>query len=123
MRDKSSHPKWGDGNLNVQVVRLTEMLLTRAEANFEEGTSIGAAPLADINVIRERAGLDPLTTVTLDDIREERTKELAFEGFKVHDLRRWQLPIAGIAFDADELVLPIPERETEVYDIPQNPGY
>ncbi len=116
--------KWGNGELNIPVIRYAEMLLTRAEANFEDGTTVGDTPLNDINLIRERAGLDPLITVTLDDIREERMKEFAFEGFALHDMKRWQVPVAGsFTFDANELILPIPERETEVYDISQNDGY
>ncbi|MEM9326411.1 MAG: RagB/SusD family nutrient uptake outer membrane protein [Bacteroidota bacterium] len=115
--------KWGDPNLNVQVIRLAEMYLTRAEANFEEGTSVGATPLDDINAIRARAGLDPLATVSMADIRNERLKELAFEGFRLHDFKRWQLPVGSLAYDANELVLPIPEREIEIYNIEQNAGY
>ncbi|MDN5205188.1 RagB/SusD family nutrient uptake outer membrane protein [Fulvivirgaceae bacterium BMA10] len=116
--------KFGDPNLNIPVVRLAEMYLTRAEANFEEGTSVGDTPLNDINVIRERAGLAPLAgPITMDDIRKERRLELAFEGFRLHDFKRWQDPVGTLNYDAPELVMPIPEREIEVYDIPQNAGY
>ncbi len=115
--------KYGDPNLNIPTARLAEMYLTRAEANFEAGTSVGAAPVDDINVVRARAGLDPIGAVTQDEIREERQRELAFEGFRLHDFKRWQLQIDGLPFTDPALVLPIPERELEVYDIPQNEGY
>ncbi|GJM36493.1 MAG: membrane protein [Saprospiraceae bacterium] len=115
--------KYGDGNLNIPLVRLSEMYLTRAEGNFEAGTNIGSTPLEDINIIRKRAGLDNLTDLSQGDIRLERQKELAFEGFALHDKKRWKMDIADLAFDAPELVLPIPERELEVYDIAQNAGY
>jgi hypothetical protein len=116
--------KWGDPNLNIPVVRLAEMYLTRAEANFEAGTSIGAAPEDDINLIRNRAGLEDLSfALTIDEIRLERQRELAFEGFRLHDFRRWKLDMDGLAFDDPNLILPIPERELEVYDIQQNDAY
>jgi hypothetical protein len=115
--------KYGDANLNIQVIRLAEMYLTRAEANFETGSALGATPLSDINVIRDRAGVDPLLIVTRDEIRLERQRELAFEGFRLHDFKRWKLNVAGVPFSDPSLVMPIPEREREVYDIPQNAGY
>lgn len=115
--------KWGDANVNIQVIRLAEMYLTRAEANFEAGTAVGDSPVNDINVIRERAGLDPLAVVTRDEIRLERQRELAFEGFRLHDFRRWQFDINGLPFSDPSLILPIPEREREVYDIAQNEAY
>ncbi|WP_120241551.1 RagB/SusD family nutrient uptake outer membrane protein [Marinifilum flexuosum] len=42
---------------NAPVIRITEMYLTRVEANFRAGSSTGAAPLDDINMLRTRAGL------------------------------------------------------------------
>ncbi|HMQ59407.1 MAG TPA: RagB/SusD family nutrient uptake outer membrane protein [Flavilitoribacter sp.] len=115
--------KYGDGNLNIQVIRLAELYLNRAEANFEAGTSVGASPLSDINTIRERAGLAPLLIVTRQDIHDERQRELAFEGFRLHDKKRWKEDVEDLPYDSPKLVLPIPERELEVYDIEQNPGY
>ena len=47
--------KYGDSRRNFPVIRLAEMYLTRAEGNFEAGTSHGATPLEDINTIRVRA--------------------------------------------------------------------
>jgi len=45
---------------NLPVIRLAELYLTRAEANFRLGTSTGATPLQDVNRTRQRAGLLPL---------------------------------------------------------------
>ena len=47
--------KFNDRYGDVPVVRLAEMYLVRAEANLRLGTSIGATPLADVNLIRSRA--------------------------------------------------------------------
>ena len=116
--------KWANGEKNIPVVRLAEMYLTRAEGNFEAGTSHGASPLVDINRIRLRAGLTLLPSVDQSSIRNERRLELAYEGFALHDIRRWNLSVGSLPYDAPNLVLPIPERETNVNsEMVQNPGY
>ena len=118
--------KWTEQFGNVNIVRLAEMYLTRAEANFRAGTAVGATPLADINTIRARAGLAPLTEVTLDIILRERHLELAFEGHRIHDLKRTGRPVGEFPFDSPKLVYPIPQREIdanpELQD-QQNAGY
>jgi starch-binding outer membrane protein, SusD/RagB family len=96
---------------NVPVVRLGELYLTRAEANFREGTSVGASPLEDVNTIRERSGLADLSSVDLDAILMERRLELAFEGHKLHDYKRTQRDLGTIAWNAPQLIFPIPQRE------------
>ncbi len=79
-------------------MRLSEVLLNRAEAYAHLGMDDLA--LADVNTIRERAGLsgDELVTTTnlashgfasvLDAVLNERRLELAFEGFRRDDLLR-----------------------------------
>ncbi|MEX2594872.1 MAG: RagB/SusD family nutrient uptake outer membrane protein [Anditalea sp.] len=54
---------------------LFEMYLTRAIILFIQGDVAGA--IHDVNVIRERAGLEPLSTVTEQDIHNERIKEMS----------------------------------------------
>jgi hypothetical protein len=115
---------------NVKLMRLDEMLLTRAEANFRAGTSVGATPLADVTTIRARAGLPALATVTLATILKERRIELAFEGFRLGDLKRNQEsttdPLTGtaIAWNSPRLVFPIPLREINANSsLAQNTGY
>ena len=128
--------KWTSYGQNIPIIRLAEMYLTRAEANFRLGTAVGATPLQDINTIRARAGLDPLSSVTLARILLERRLELAFEGFRIHDLKRTETDLVGrdpdtggedyvIPWNADELVFPIPRREIDASkgSLKQNPGY
>jgi hypothetical protein len=119
--------KYGDSRLNFPVIRLAEMYLTRAEGNFEAGPPYagGIAPVDDINTIRLRANTNPLPSVDQDAIRLERYLELCWEGFRLHDLKRWQIDIdATNAWDAGNLILPIPEREIEANPaLIQNPYY
>ena len=117
--------KWQQQYRVLPIIRLAEMYLTRAEANFRAGTTTGATPLADINRIRQRAGLLPLAVVTLADILAERKLELAHEGHEIHDRKRLRLTTDGIAYNADRIVFPIPQREVDATRgvIEQNPGY
>lgn len=109
--------KWNNQFGNVNIIRLAEMYLTRAEANFRAGTNVGATPLADINTIRERAGLDPLAALTIEQILLERRLELAFEGQLLHDLKRTERSVGDLTFNSPRLVFPIPRREVDA-----NPG-
>ncbi|GHE52777.1 membrane protein [Roseivirga thermotolerans] len=116
--------KWNNQFGNVTMVRLAEMYLTRAEANFREGTNVGATPLADINRIRNRVNLPSLLVVTLPDILLERKLELAHEGQAIHDLKRLQGTADGFAYNAPEMVYPIPQREMDANpSLVQNTGY
>lgn len=111
---------------DVPVIRLAEMFLTRAEANFRLGTVVGAAPLTDVNRVRNRAGLASLLLVTLADITKERYLELAFEGHNLIEAKRLQTPVgtAALAWNSPKLVLPIPQREIDVNkNLVQNSGY
>ncbi len=109
---------------NVCVVRLAEMYLTRAEANFRLATSIGQTPLADVNLIRNRSLLSNLVSVDLAAILKERYLETAFEGNRLHDIKRTRGTQSGTAWNSPKLVLPIPQREMDVNKkLVQNEGY
>jgi len=116
--------KWVTYGQNIPVIRLAEMYLIRAETAFRAGDLNEA--LSDINTIRLRSNATPLTasTLTLASILRERQLELAFEGFRLHDLKRTGtnifVPASGsdpareIDINSDILVLPIPQREINV---------
>ncbi len=125
--------KWGRYYANINVIRLAEMILTRAEANFRNNSSIGAEPIDDINQIRLRAGVDEWETIDEDLIWEERYRELCFEGRLLDDIRRFRREViipegtgAGTAlpWNSGRLVLPIPQREMDVNpNLVQNEAY
>lgn len=121
---------------NVHIIRLAEMYLIRAEANFRlntPGLPIDATPLADVNTIRNRAGLPSLLLVTLADILKERKIELSFEGFTLHDIKRLGVSTGyftgasntdGLPFNSPKLIFPIPKRDRIVNPkLTQNEGY
>ena len=73
-------------------MRYAEVLLNRAEAAMELGTpDMQTDALNDINQLRDRAGAAPATaSMTIDTVRNERCKELAFEHQYWWDIRRWR---------------------------------
>jgi starch-binding outer membrane protein, SusD/RagB family len=87
------------GQYDFKEFRYGEVLLILAEALYERDGQIDDADLGrTINLLRARVGMPALTNsqVTsnglnmLTEIRRERTVELAFEGFRRDDLRRWK---------------------------------
>lgn len=92
-------------HFHLSWLRLAEVYLLYAEAvaqgygsaNSNSATFPKSAVYA-VNVIRERAGVDPVADSYTNDlekfmseVRRERAVELAFEGHRFHDLRRWKL--------------------------------
>jgi hypothetical protein len=85
---------------HYKSIRFGEILLNLAEAIFEKSDAISDADLEKtINQLRKRAGFPiPLTNAFVtannlnmrNEIRRERTVELALEGFRRDDLRRWK---------------------------------
>jgi starch-binding outer membrane protein, SusD/RagB family len=118
--------KWINQYGNIKIMRLAEMYLTRAEANFRNNSSIGATPAEDINRIRARAGLAPIApaALTLARILRERRLELAFEGHLVHDIKRTRSSVGSLPYTSPRLVFPIPRREIDANpNLTQNAGY
>lgn len=75
--------------IDCPIFRYGEVLLNLAEASFELGKTNEA--LEAINEIRERAGIAPKTSIDREAIRHERKVELAFEGHRFWDARRWHI--------------------------------
>ena len=71
--------------------RLAEAYMIACEAAFELNNNAKAVEY--INVLRNRAGVKPLTTVTFDNIIHERRVEFALEDHRYWDLKRWRLAL------------------------------
>jgi hypothetical protein len=122
--------KWNNKYGVINLIRLAEMYLIRAESNkvidATEATFLGAKPLDDYNTIHQRAGLTAAVSVTLAEIRMERRRELAFEGFRIHDQRRLHENVGTLPYNDPKLLYPIPAREilaNPTLKTQQNPGY
>lgn len=116
--------KWELQSRNIPVVRLAEMYLTRAEGNLRAGTVIGDDPVNDINAVRGRSNASILVAVTADIAVQERIRELAFEGDKFFTYKRLKMDFGTRKYDDNKLILPIPQRETDVNSkLTQNDGY
>jgi hypothetical protein len=112
--------KWRDQYKNIPVIRLAEMYLIAAECKARLGQSADEY----YNAVHTRAGLSAKTGVTLADVLLERRLELAFEGHRIHDVKRLKGSVDGLNFDDDKLVFPIPARELEANpNLVQNSGY
>jgi len=90
------------------AIRLAEMYLIVAEANMETG-NIPLA-VAAVNYTRARAGIILLdaSTITVDKVRSERTHELAFEGHRYWDVRRWRIAqtvMSGVQMQGLHIIL------------------
>jgi starch-binding outer membrane protein, SusD/RagB family len=80
-------------NNNIVLYRSAEFLLMRAEMNQRRGNP--ALALADLNVVRTRAGLPALASTgnLLEEIRTEFIRETVAEGSRIHNLRRLRQPV------------------------------
>lgn len=116
---------------NVPVIRMSEMYLIRAEANAKLDKLKDAAD--DLNIIRKRAGLTELTTLTtqqsiLTEMELQRRLELAFEGHRWFDLKRWKRDVikttGNVIYGDTRTLAPIPTSEILANsNLVQNAGY
>ncbi|MFD2604118.1 RagB/SusD family nutrient uptake outer membrane protein [Euzebyella marina] len=144
------------GDVNMILIRYADVLLMYAEAKTELN-EIDASVYDAINDIRQRPTVEMpeitegKTQAELREIiRDERVKELAFEGLRLFDLNRWQLGEEKVGllegmyyinessgewevmnygqvarFNPDrDYCWPVPQKEMDINDvITQNPGY
>ena len=126
--------KWGldpntQGGLagnDIAYTRYADILLIKAEALARKGEFGSALPL--INQVRERSNAGPLASVTLADVFDERSRELAFEMHRRRDLIRfgkftdaWEFKEASESY---RNLFPIPRTAIDANPkLQQNPGY
>lgn len=105
---------YGSSDVDQMVMRYAEVLLNYAEAQLELGNEPEARIY--INLIRERAGLPALTVpVTIDEYRHERKIELAYEGNRYWDLKRWRI-FDEVIYNTDTYALwPVYNSDANVY--------
>ena len=126
-----------DGGINFTSLRYADVLLMYAEALNETGASNEAHVY--LNLVRSRAGLEGLSSLSQQEFRlameQERRSEFFLEGHRWFDLVRTgrvqtvlnqHFQDRGLNFSvADhELIMPIPLREIDIDpNLEQNPVY
>lgn len=116
---------------NVRVLRYSDVLLMFAEALVRGATvpiTCGLDADAAVNQVRERAGLLPLSGVTLQQIFDERRAELALEEDRYFDLIRTGQAEAALGskgfITGKHKVYPIPAAQMQLNpNLTQNNGY
>ncbi|MEJ7829845.1 MAG: RagB/SusD family nutrient uptake outer membrane protein, partial [Segetibacter sp.] len=145
-----------NNGINIILLRFAEVLLTYAEAKIELN-QIDPSVVDAINKVRQRGDVslpalpNTFTQAELRNaVRRERTTELAFEGLRTWDVRRWKIAetvipgaVMGITYlvngqlttfkvQAFEKVFdkgrhylwPIPQKERQLNpNLTQNPGW
>lgn len=132
---------WNDYPLNCPILRPADAYLLLAEALV--GTNKASEAAKYLNKVRERAGLDPITTPTMEDIMFERRCEFLGEGKRFFDLVRQgpEIFVSTLKDFSDhyehvtrmyavepstkDMLLPIPQSVMNIHSPKweQNPGY
>ena len=108
------------------IFRAADVWLMKAEALLRTGKA--AEGLAIVNIIREKRGATPFASLTLDNLLDERSRELYWEGWRRNDLVRFgkflgawtEKPASG----DERLLFAIPSEQLAVNpNLSQNPGY
>lgn len=107
-------------DLNAGVIRFAELLLIDAEANIEIETGDLLRAAKDINMVRARVNMPPVTDLSREGLRKalryERKVELCNEGYRWFDLRRWR--IADKAVDGPMYAPPFSNTRSATKDDP-----
>ncbi|MGY6558524.1 MAG: RagB/SusD family nutrient uptake outer membrane protein [Nitritalea sp.] len=115
-----------DLNNDFPIFRYADVILMKAEVRLRQGDVSGA--LGFVNQVRQRAGVEDFTTLTLDDLLAERGREMFAEGWRRSDLIRfgrfngtwWEKPTSPVTRNR----FPIPLNQLQGNpNLRQNPGY
>lgn len=140
---KFAHPSSGNPAYATNyIVNAPEMFLIIAEAKANVGTDLDGAKEALLTVAKRNADIKTVADLpsskedVLAFIKDERARELFQEGFRLYDLRRWDVKADLFAtsapavtftytnFDIANLVFPIPSDEINAgFGVEQNDGY
>ena len=134
-----SDPSQTDNDIFVMRLAEAYLIFAEAEARAAGSTTTQAAGTGYINELRERANnAIQKSSYTLDEVLDERSRELYFEGLRRTDLIRygyfggntsytWQWKggvQAGGKFEAYRNIFPLPSTELGANtNLKQNPGY
>lgn len=118
---------------NWRLIRLSEVYLWYAEADYHLGNTTGKG-LELLNKVRARAGMNPISALTPEVIAHERDVEFGMEGKHYEDLVRWLVlgdpswpnatQIPGFRVGKNEFFpMPLFEINYNKGSLKQNPGW
>ena len=96
---------------DLVLIRFADVLLMQSELKED---------VSGINRVRQRAGLDPIAAYSLEALQNERRWELAFEGVRWNDIRRWHIAAAALDRQTNQ---PIYVAGSPANNTPHNGGY
>lgn len=100
------------GNIHdLVLIRFADVLLMQSELKED---------VAGINHVRERAGLAPIGSYSLTALQNERRWELACEGIRWNDIRRWHIAVAALQKQNAQKIYYCGQEDTNT---PHNGGY
>ena len=134
--DGSAAQSTGFVDTDFPLFRVADAHLMLAEC-AARGKADKAKGLASLNAVRERAGLDKVSDFTAQDVLDERSRELMWEGHRRSDLIRfgqfttdaylWEYKGAvyeGTAVADHRNLFPLPPADVNANgNLDQNPGY
>ena len=87
----NAHP-----DTDMPLFRLSDVYLMLAECQLRGAANVTAAEALDaVNIVRERAGATPWTSLSLDNLIDERARELYWENHRRSDLVRFNKFVSG----------------------------
>jgi hypothetical protein len=106
-------------NKNFTIIRYAEILLMHAEALTQGASGSGMSADQAVNAVRTRAGLSPLSGVTLNQVMDEKYAELGMEwGIRYYDMVRLgrydELSYDGRTFTENKIFLPYPQPQVDL---------
>ncbi|ARV15620.1 RagB/SusD family nutrient uptake outer membrane protein [Polaribacter sp. SA4-12] len=129
---------WHGAGNNLRMLRYADVLLMFAEADLMDDNNLSADGLEALNKVRRRVDMSEFTTATMQDIEDERVKELTFERTRYFDLLRWGKVVERIvnnpalksnsagtsAYKPGREYIAIPQNELDQNpNLKQNTGY
>jgi len=111
------------------IARYADALLMKAEALLRGGTDPkGQTALGIVNQIRQQRGADPLTSIDLQTMLDERGREMYWEGWRRNDQIRFgtftNAWTGKEESDAYRILFPIPQKAMDTNpNFTQNTGY
>ena len=134
--------KYTSRSSNIRMLRIEEIMLNYVEAALYGAANADMAKALDFfnQIVQERVlegGIPKVySTLSISEYKDERVKELMFEGFAYEDIMRWEnkvnnpklsenpdIPSKTIQFGDKLAVFPIPQSEINVSKVEQNQAY